>query len=411
MTTPNEISSSVDTKKIPPPANGVEEAQPQKKNTSFAWILTLVFFLVAIGFASAYLFYFRFHESTDDAYVNGYMVNVTVQNPGRPIAFFADNTDFVERGQVLILMDPTDFQIVFDRRKAELALAAQQVRERWETVEQKKALVSLQKVELERARVDFFNRSGLVDIKAISNEDFIHSKESVEAAEANLKKAEHDLLFALAGIGSHHLANHPLIEQAKANLREAYANLKRCTILAPISGYVANRNVEVGQWVNAKDALMTIVPLDSVWVDANFKESQLRDIRIGQKVYVSVDMYGGSINFEGKVFGLTPGTGSVFSLLPPQNATGNWIKIVQRVPVRISLNSEQVRKYPVFLGLSANVNIDITNKKGDQLSTIIPQKPIASTEVFEIPLEGLEMLMQKIIEDNLQLHIDSVAER
>lgn len=381
---------------------------PQKNNhtSRLAWKLTFCIFLITLASILSYWLYFRFHQTTDDAYVSGFMVNLTSQNPGTPIAFFADNTDYVEMGQILVLIDPTDFQITFEKREAELALAAQKVKELWETYGQKKALVDQRRVEVGRAQYNYNNRSGLVGTKAISQEDFIHSKDDYEMSQAQLAQAEHEMQLALASLGTTNideLPNHPSIQTAKANLSEAFVNLKRCTILAPVSGYVGNRNVEVGQWINPNVPLMTIVPLDRVWIDANFKEGQLEDLRIGQTAFVSIDMYGSHIDFEGKVEGLTPGSGSVFSLLPPQNATGNWIKIVQRVPVRIHLNPEQIKKFPVVLGLSAYVNVDITDKKGERLSNKPTKRVVASTPVFEIAFKELDPIMQKIIENNLQI--------
>lgn len=382
----------------------VEEQNIKKKrNGVIVWLIG-IFLIIALAFLIYWTFYLRFHETTDDAYVKGNIVDLTVQMPGRPVAFFADDTDFVEEGQVLVLMDSSDLNLNFQKAKASLAQAVRQVKALAEKLEEARINVKLKQTLLDRSRFDYKNRLDLINIRAVSREELDHAKDNSHIAEFELQIAEHNLKTAQVSLGTTKIEDHPLIQTAKAGLREAYLNLRRCAILAPVTGIVARRNVEIGEWVNPARSLMSIIPLDNVWIEANFKETQLKYFRIGQPVSIWIDLYGDDVIFKGYIEGIAAGTGSVFSLIPPQNATGNWIKIVQRLPVRVRLDQEQIKKYPLRLGLSAYADVNISDKSGSSLTLQPTDKPIAHTSIYDIGTKEVDYLIQKIIEENLELH-------
>lgn len=385
--------------------------KPVKKNGKRNRITAYVVIFFCVWALIAYViwwFVFRNHETTDDAYVGGNMVVLTSRQMGSVVAYYADDTDFVEQGQLLVGLDPTDYLLAFEQKKSALELAARHVRDQFEAVKQREADVILKKATRHRAWLDYKNRMALVDSEAISQEDFYHARADFQVAKSSLALSEHELEAALAALGTTDLRQHPLIEQAKVDLREAYLALKRCSILAPVSGYIAKRSVQAGQSIKASTPLLSIIPLESIWVDANFKETQLEFIRIGQPVDVWADMYGSDVLFHGRVGGIQGGSGSVFSLLPPQNASGNWIKIVQRVPVRIYLDPEEVKKNPLFLGLSVYVKVYNADTSGPMLAGRLVPKALMETKVFDIPMHELEGVMNSLISANLGLASEAV---
>ena len=241
----------------------------------------------------------------------------------------------------------------------------------------------------------------LVGIGAVSREEFEHIEAALKTARASAKETYHSLQSAYAQVQGTTVETHPIVKQMIEQVKDAWVNLKRCDILSPVTGYIAQRKAQLGEWVTLSEPLLAVIPLNELWVDANYKETQLTDVRIGQKVKVRSDLYGGNVIYEGKVVGINPGTGSVFSALPPQNATGNWIKIVQRVPVRISLDPVQLKKHPLWLGLSMDTTIDIHNTAGEMLSETSRRKPLYQTEVYQEQEEGVDPVISEIIEKNM----------
>lgn len=373
----------------------------RKKRIKTMSILVVLIILIALLVGAIWWIFYRNYESTDDSYVGGNIVVVSARQEGSVVGYRSDDTDYVEQGELLVQLDPADYLALFEKQKAKLALATRQVLKLYEDVQQKKANVLVEESKYSKAKLDLENRNGLVETEAISLEDYQHIQSDYDVAKASVELAKHELEAAQASLGTTSLLDHPTIEEAKVDFIIAYIALQRTKVYAPVSGFIAKRNVQLGQSVKAGVPLMNIVPLDNLWVDANFKETQVRDVRIGQPVKLTSDMYGKDVVFHGKVAGFIPGSGSVFSLLPPQNTTGNWIKIVQRVPVRIYLDPEEVKKHTLFLGLSFYTTIDISDKSG----VAIMSKPIqisAKTNVFDINLEPAYELINKIVESNLQ---------
>jgi len=384
------------------PQESLANHHNNSKKSKILWIVTILILVIGLGWFCYWFFYSQYHEYTDDAYANGNMITINSAIPGGVQAFYVDNTDLVKEGQLLVQLDTTDYQVAYEKELASLANVVLQVRQIYNNVLVSRTTVKNKQTVLSRANFDYENRRHLIKTDAISNEDFVHAKDEHSIAELDVKLAEYQLQTALDLAGNTSIENHPLIEQQKANVRKAYYNLYHCSIYAPATGYIAQRSVEVGQWIDSTVKLMAVIPADYVWVDANFKETQLTYMRIGQPAKVWFDLYGSHVEMEGKVLGIASGTGSVFSIIPPQNATGNWIKIVQRLPVRIGLDPEKVKQYPTRLGISAEVSVNITNQDLPRFALVPPTKPIASTYIFDIHLEKINQIIDKVILENLK---------
>ncbi|MFO1394342.1 MAG: efflux RND transporter periplasmic adaptor subunit [Steroidobacteraceae bacterium] len=354
----------------------VADAPPSARRRGLL-LLALVVVLGGAGWAAWWYGYGRWHVNTDDAYVGGNVVQVTAEVAGQVREIRTRETDAVAAGQVLVEIDPADARVAMDTAVAELGNTVRQVRGMYVQVERLRAQVAARDVELGRARQDLARRLAAGDDGAVAAEDVAHARENVAALEAAVRAAREDLNGALAQTEGTTLEHHPMVLRAAARVRDAALALKRTTVSSPVAGVVAKKGVQIGQRVSAGMPLLAIVQLDDVWVDANFKEVQLDRVRIGQPVKLRSDMYGDDVEFTGRVRGLSPGTGAAFALLPAQNATGNWIKIVQRVPVRIALDPSQLRDHPLRVGLSMHAVIDLHDQSGPALAA--PRTDVAAT--------------------------------
>lgn len=361
--------------------------------------LTILFLVAALLWLLYYIIWGRFYVYTDDAYVNGNIVQLMAQVPGTVIAINTDETQLVKQGQVIIKLDPADMNIALQRADSNLADTVRQVRKAFEDAERAQASVILTNADLMKAQLDVKRRASLVGINAVSREEFQHYQTALKNAKANYDFAVHNLRSAQAIVENAHLYTHPLVERAKANYRTAYLNAQRTTIVAPVTGYVAKRNVQVGQQVMLNTPMLAIIPLKEIWVEANYKESQLKDLRIGQPVSINADAYP-DVEYHGTVLGLSAGTGSAFSLLPPQNATGNWIKIVQRLPVRVRLREDEIIQHPLQLGLSMHVTVDVHHTDGHMLAQTAESTPVYSTDVYTKQLADADNKIAAILGEN-----------
>jgi membrane fusion protein (multidrug efflux system) len=342
----------------------------------------------------------RGEEITEDAYVEGNIVQVTAQVAGTVVAIGADNTDRVAAGQRLVTLNGLDAQLALERSEAQLAKTVRLVRSQYAMAAQMSANVQLRRSELSKVQADFARRSDLVHSGAISGEDLEHASESVKTASAALKSAEQQLVANQAAVDGTTIATHPDVLSASAQLKDAYIAQARSTIPAPVAGLVARRNVQVGQRVAAGTSLMSIIPLETLWVTANFKESQLRHVHAGQAVTMTADAYGHDVVYHGVVVGQEAGTGSAFSLMPAQNATGNWIKVVQRLPVRIALDPKEVAAHPLQLGLSMRVEVDTSARQGAHFATVTSAAHAYRTDVFAKEGDDAAASVQRIIAAN-----------
>ena len=362
-------------------------------------LVTLLFIIIALGVTLAYFLFWQHEEETDDAYVAGHVVQITPQITGTVRKVMFDDTELVKKGDVLITLDDSDFQLAYDRAQNELIQAIRQNKQQTATNSQAKAQVLLRKADLARAQADLRRRELLSGTDAISGEELSHARAAVVQAQAALKAVEAAETSAQAAIGNNiPLRQQPAVQTAVSRIKDAWLNLQRTQIHAPIAGQVAKRNVQVGQRITQGVPLMAVVPLDNLWVDANFKESQLRKMKIGQPVEMTADLYGKKVVYHGKVMGLSAGTGSAFSLLPPQNATGNWIKVVQRVPVRISLDPNELKANPLRVGLSMTVKVDIAEAGSGKPMTAAAVKNSAAPETDSVDWAAANALIDKIFE-------------
>jgi len=330
----------------------------------------------ALGYGGYWFFDGRYFESTDDAYVDGDVVQVTSEVPGTVVSLNVDDTQRVRAGQRLLELDPADAQIAEANAEADLARAVRQVRGLFAQGKELRAQIDQREQAERTADEDLKRRGGLLDDGAISAEELSHARDAVTTTRANVAAAREALSQTIAQIDGTTIANHPQVLAAAAAVRNAALALHRTELTAPVSGVIAKRSVEVGQRVAAGTPLLAVVPLEDVWIDANFKEVQLKRMRAGQPVTVSTDLYGSGVTYHGRVVGIAAGSGSAFALLPAQNASGNWIKIVQRVPVRILLDPHELEAHPLRVGLSTNVRVDLHDMSGPLMTTAVRNVPL-----------------------------------
>lgn len=379
--------------------NAQATRNPRKRKVMLV-VLAIVVILAGVGVWGYHEFYGRWNESTDDAYVNGNVVEITPLVTGTVVSIGADDGDLVHEGQVLINFDPNDAEVGLQSAQANLARTVRQVRGLYSNVDGMKAQVNAQQAEVQKAQDNFNRRKNLAAGGAISQEELSHARDDLTSAQNALANAKQQLKTTSALVDDTVVSSHPDVMSAAAQLRQAYLNNSRSTLIAPVTGYVAKRSVQLGQRVQPGTALMAVIPLDQLWIDANFKETQLRDMRIGQPVDIQADLYGSDVKFSGTIDSLGAGTGSAFALLPAQNATGNWIKIVQRVPVRIHINADELAKHPLRVGLSTQVDVNLRDQSGPVLAQQPPQKASFSTNVYDRQLAEADAMIAQLIHDN-----------
>jgi membrane fusion protein, multidrug efflux system len=363
-------------------------------------IATGAFVIVGAAYGAYWAMALRYAQSTDDAYVNGNVVQITPQISGTVVSIGADDTQFVKAGQQLVRLDQADAKVALDQAEAQLAKTVREVRNLFATTAQLQAAVEVRQTDLATAQNDLARRAQLGKSGAVSGEELQHARDAVKAAQSALSAAQQQLVGNRARVDHTTLEDHPDVRNAAASVRNAYLNYARTVLPAPVSGYVARRNVQLGQRVGPGAMLMAVVPLDQVWVDANFKEPQLAGMRVGQPVTLTADLYGNGIRYHGKVAGFGAGTGSAFSLLPAQNATGNWIKIVQRVPVRIALDPHELAANPLQIGLTMRAEVNVRNDSGVRLPQLASNNVAYSTAVFHSTDESADARVQAIIAAN-----------
>ena len=390
-------------------------AAPPNRRRALLAALAGVFVLAGVAYGGYWFVHARHLESTDNAYVQGNVVQITPQIGGTVLAIQAEDTDFVKAGQSLVRLDPADAQLALDQAEAQLAQTVREVRTLFVNNATFGAQIALREADVARAQADVAKaqddvdrRAPLVRTGAVGQEEFDHSATALKAAQSALAAARSAAVAAREQLASNRsltdgtsVEQHPSVQRAAAQVREAFLALKRADLPAPVDGYVARRSVQVGQRVQAGAPLMSVVPLDQVWVDANFKEGQLRRMRIGQPVTLHADLYGESVDYHGRIAGLGAGTGAAFSLLPAQNATGNWIKVVQRLPVRVALDAAELRAHPLRVGLSMQAEVDVREQGGKSLADAPRAATVASTQVFDALDAQAESEVRRIVAEHL----------
>jgi membrane fusion protein, multidrug efflux system len=396
-------SSSPDASKREKPKQDDSESgeHKEKRSYKFLFIFGAVVVVVCIAVLIYHLTVGRYHVKTKDAYVNGNLIRLAPQVSGTVTEITTDQTQPVTRGQLLVRLDPHDTDVSLAQAKANLAQTVRDVAQLFAQEKRDEAAVSAQEAQLTLANQNLNRDQGLIKAHGVSQEDLERDQENSHNAEAGVRQARASLAATQAAIQGTQPENHPRVMQVEANLRSAWLASNRTRILAPVSGYVVRRAVQLGQQVNPATEMLAIVPLASVWIDANFKETELQKVRIGQPVEVRADVYGSNFTYHGRVLGLTAGTGAALAVLPAENATGNWIKIVQRLPVRIGLDPNELHEHPLFLGLSTSINVDVHDLNGVSIS----QQPVwaagMQTDVYTTQDAGVETEMRRILEENL----------
>ncbi len=395
-----------------PAAPAAPQGNPTRKKalTGVAGLVVVA----GIAYAAYWALVLNHYESTDNAYVQGNVVQLTPQVGGTVVAINADDTDHVKAGQLLVKLDPADAQVALDQAEAQLAQTVREVRTLYANNSTLKAQIALRQADLARAQSDVARaqddvsrRAPLVATGAVGKEEFNHSTSQLTAAKSGVVAAQSAVLAAREQLTSNQtltdgiaVDQHPNVLRAAARVREAYLALKRADLLAPVDGFVAKRSVQLGQRVPAGAPLMSVIALNQLWIEANFKESQLKNLRIGQPVELVADVYGKKVAYHGKIEGLGAGTGAAFSLLPAQNATGNWIKVVQRVPVRITLDAKELEAHPLRVGLSMDAKVDISKTDGRMLADGGRASSTSQTAVFDVTNAAADAEVRKIIAAN-----------
>jgi membrane fusion protein (multidrug efflux system) len=370
------------------------------------WLLIAVTaFVIVGGGASAYWWVFASnYEQTDDAYVAGDLVNVSSQISGTVVSIDADETDYVEKGQELVKLDDTDARIALKQAEDQLAKAVRQVHTVFTSRDELRAVLAQRRADFGRARSDLDRRKSLGKSGAVSAEEISHAQDAVAAAQQALIAAEQSLAGGTALLGRTGVSDNPDVQVAANAVESAWIALRRTAIHAPVSGYIARRPAQLGERTSQGNPLLSIVPLERLRVEANFKEVQLNRMRIGQPVKIVADIYGGQVEYHGTVAGLGLGTGAAFALLPAQNATGNWIKVVQRVPVRVALDPRQLAEHPLRIGLSTHASVDVREDSGPQLERAPRKDPVLNTDIYAIDMREVTARIAQIVADNAPEH-------
>ncbi|ARG97225.1 HlyD family efflux transporter periplasmic adaptor subunit [Legionella micdadei] len=371
-----------------------------KKRKFLLVFFTTFLVVVAMLYGLYWWFIARFYEETDNAYVNGNIIPITAQVGGTVVAVKVDDTQYVTTGQLLVELDPIDAFIAFEQAKANLAQTLRNTHQLFINNTGLQANLKNQEISQEKAKQDLSRRNRAIGVGAVSKEELTHAEDSLKSANAALTQAKSALLANRALTENTNLQQHPNVLAAAAKLRQAYVDYMRTTIRAPVSGEISKRTAQVGQRVAAGTQLMALVPLEQVWVEANFKEKQVRYMRIGQPATLTADLYGSSVVYHGTIVGFSAGTGSAFALLPAQNATGNWIKVVQRLPVRIKLDPKELKAHPLRIGLSMEVTVDLHNQSGKYISETAPIS-IYETPIYENWGKEADAEINKVISENI----------
>jgi len=390
------MDASVKTAPAPPSVRPLRDRRRR-------WIAGLIAALIVIALVALawWLLYARFYESTDDAYVAGDLVNVMSEVDGTVVSIGADETDLVTAGQELVRLDATDARIALQDAEQQLARTVRQTRTVFATRDQLQAVVDQRRADLARAQADFNRRRSLASSGAVSGEELGHAQDALNAARDALVAADKNLAASRALVGRTGVADNPDVRAAATQVERAWLALVRTGVRAPVTGYVARRTVQLGERIAPGAPLMVLVPLGRLWLEANFREMQLRHMRIGQPATVVADLYGGHVSYHGRVAGLGLGTGSAFALLPAQNATGNWIKVVQRVPVRIALDPHELAAHPLRIGLSTVVRVDVHDTSGAALAQTPRREPVLETRTYDIDTSSIRARIEQIINDNI----------
>lgn len=394
-----------------PVSDSEQDQPPLQKKKKLAYVYWL-FVLIILGIGGLYwLFVLRFIEYTNDAYVEGNQIFLTPLKSGFVTAIHTDDTFLVKKGQLLIELDKTDATIALEQAKKEMAKVVREICQAFHQVFAYQAEIETKKAEFIRTAQDYKHRLDVISAYGVSGEDFEHAIAAFRASYFSLKNSGALFDRSLAFVQGTSIRNHPSILWIANQVRYNWVQLYRCKVYSPVEGLVAQRTIQVGMWINSGQPLLSIIPLDQIWVNANFKETQLKFMRIGQDVNITSDLYGGDVIFHGKIVGLPGGAGNAFSLLPPQNLSGNWIKIVQRLPVRVALDPQELIEHPLRIGLSMEATADLNDQSGRLVPENIEGSPTYQTFIYELEEKGTQELIEMIIKENMDPTLNEYMDR
>ncbi len=353
-----------------------------------------------------WFFIWRFYKYTDDAYVAGNQIIITPLVPSFVKAIHTDDTFLIKKGQLIIELDDTDARIQLNRAEENLANTVREVCQLFHQVFVYKAEIEIKKALLIKTEQDFQHRDNVVLEGGVSLENYEHAVAALRESFFSLQMTEVLYFKSLSMVQGTSVRNHPLVQIACDRVLDAWVGLYRCKIYSPVEGLGAQRTIQVGKWVAPGDFLMSVIPLDQIWVNANFKETQLKKMRIGQSVKVTSDLYGRGVVFRGIILGIPGGAGNAFSLLPPQNLSGNWIKIVQRLPVRVGLPKDTLLRYPLRIGLSMEATVDVHDEGGEMVPETTAGSPTYETPIYRLEEIGSSAAIEKIFAENFDPNLE-----
>jgi len=375
--------------------------QKSQKRNNILFLLLFIFTASGVTYAFYYYLYAQYYESTDDAYVAQNIIYVTPQTAGVVNTIFVHKTQYVTKGELLGTLDTRDANLSFIEAKASLSQTVRKIKSLHIQEKEAQYNVALARLKMQKVQADFKRNQTLEKQHAITIKKFEHLKYAYEEAQQILKLMQQKLKSIRALVKDANISKNPQVQSAISQFKRSYLNLQRCNIYAPHSGIIAKKNFSIGENVSLQSLLLAIIPTHGYWVDANFKETQLRHIRVGQKVKLYSDLYGKDVIYNAKVTGIAPGTGAVFSLIPPQNATGNWIKIVQRIPIRIALDAQELQKHPLHVGNSMTATVDVHQQNGEVLTaTKTVKKSRLTSSLYKNAMKEADKMVTQIIKEN-----------
>lgn len=358
--------------------------------------------MLALGIAFVIVWFTSYKgiKRTTDAYVHGNKIVITPLIDGFVTAVYSEDTYLVEKGQLILQLDTTNSKLAYEDAKQKYANAIREVCSIYHQTFAYQAEIQVKEAEWIKADEYYKHRLEVVDQGAVSVEDLQAWEAEMEATFFSYLNAQNLYQKEVAKIVGKSIRNNPIVKAAEDEFSQAWVNLYRCKIFAPVRGLVAQRVAQVGMWIEAGTPLMSIIPLDQIWVNANYKETQMRHMKIGQKVEVRADMYGHDVVYRGRIVGIPGGAGDAFSILPPQNLSGNWIKIVQRLPVRVAIEPDDLIAHPLRLGMTMRARVDVRNQSGSYYQTPENVAPIYKTDIYRDEIENSKKCVNRIFLQN-----------
>lgn len=368
-----------------------------RRKVKIFWSIVFVFIF---SLALSWFLVFRHYKYTTDAYVAGNQILITPLQDGFITDIYTDNTFLVAKNQLLVQLDPTDAQIAFDAAADALGKVVRETCKAFHQAFAYAAEIEVRKAILIKDVQDWVHRINVIEQGGVSLENLQHAEAALGTSYYHLVQAKKHYQKEMSLLQGQSIQSNPFVQKAAQTLTEAWVKLYRCRVYSPVEGIVAERTGQVGMWVSSGQSMMSVIPLDQIWAHANFKETQMDKMRIGQKVKMTADMYGLGVVYNGTIAGLPGGAGNAFSLLPPQNLSGNWIKIVQRLPVRVALDMEELKAHPLRIGMTMRALVDLRDKEG----LLVPDNtkgPHYTTNIYAEETWGANDYVNDVIAKNI----------